>query len=88
MALGALRALREAGLSVPEDIALVGFDDMPYAATAAPPLTTVRQPIRRVGALASDTLLDIIDNGLEPVRRTVVPTELVVRASCGAKQAG
>jgi len=87
MALGALRALRDAGMRVPEDIALVGFDDMPYAATAAPPLTTVRQPVQRVGALAFEGLLDIIENGLEPVRRLVVPTELIVRESCGAKQA-
>lgn len=87
MALGALRALRDAGVGVPQDIALVGFDDMPYAATAAPPLTTLRQPIRQIGSLAFEALLDIIEKGLDPVRRIVVPTELVVRASCGAKQA-
>jgi len=84
MALGALKALREAAVAVPEDVALVGFDDMPYAATATPPLTTLRQPIQRIGSLALETLLDIVENGLEPVRRTIVPTELVVRASCGA----
>jgi len=88
MALGALRALREAGIRVPGDIAVVGFDDMPYAATAAPPLTTVRQPIRRAGTLAFETLCDIIDSGLEPPRRIVMPTELVVRDSCGMRQAG
>jgi LacI family transcriptional regulator len=52
MALGALRALRNAGKRVPEEVAVVGFDDMPQAATANPPLTTVRQPIQRAGALA------------------------------------
>ena len=88
MALGALRALREAGIRVPRDIAVVGFDDMPYAATAAPPLTTVRQPIRRAGNLAFQTLCEIIDSGLEPPRRIVMPTELVVRDSCGMRQAG
>ena len=88
MALGALKALREADVQVPDDVALVGFDDMPYAATAAPPLTTLRQPIQRIGSLACETLLDIVENGLEPVRRTVVPAQLVVRASCGAKQVG
>lgn len=88
MALGALRALHGAGVSVPTDIAVVGFDDLPYAATTAPPLTTVRQPIRRIGSLAFEALLDIIDNGPEPTRRVVVPTELVVRASCGSEQAG
>lgn len=85
MALGALKALREADVQVPQDIAIVGFDDMPYAATAAPPLTTLRQPVRRIGSLALETLLDIVENGLDPVRRTVVPAELVVRASCGAR---
>jgi LacI family transcriptional regulator len=88
MALGALKALREADVEVPDDVALVGFDDMPYAATAAPPLTTLRQPIQRIGSMACETLLDIVENGLEPVRRTVVPAELVGRASCGAKQTG
>jgi len=87
MALGALRALRDVGMRVPEDMAVVGFDDMPYSATAVPPLTTVRQPVQRVGSLAFEGLLDIIENGLEPVRRLVVPTELIVRESCGAKQA-
>lgn len=85
MALGALRSLREADIRVPDDIALVGFDDMPYAATADPPLTTVRQPIRRAGALAFETLLDVIDNGLKPPRRIVMPTELIIRASCGMR---
>ena len=88
MALGALRALREAKISVPKDIALVGFDDLPHAATADPPLTTVRQPIRRAGALAVETLIDIMYNGLEPTRRIIMPTELVIRVSCGAGQIG
>ena len=88
MALGALKALRAEGFGVPDDIALVGFDDMPYAATAAPPLTTLRQPIQRIGSLALEALLDVIEDDLDRVRRVVVPTELVVRASCGAKQTG
>ncbi len=88
MALGALKALHAAGVGVPEEIALVGFDDMPYAATAAPPLTTLRQPIQRIGYLALEALLDVLEDDLNRVRRVVVPTELVVRASCGAKQTG
>ncbi|MCB9078302.1 MAG: LacI family DNA-binding transcriptional regulator [Anaerolineaceae bacterium] len=85
MALGALRALREAGLSVPDDIAIVGFDDLPLAATADPPLTTVRQPIRRLGVQAVEMLIDLIQNGLTPPRHFTAPTELVIRQSCGAK---
>lgn len=83
MALGALRALRQAGLTVPDDVAVVGFDDMPHAVTADPPLTTVRQPIRRAGGIAVETLLGMLENGPEPPRRIVLPTELIVRASCG-----
>jgi LacI family transcriptional regulator len=84
MALGALRALRNAGKRVPEEVAVVGFDDMPQAATANPPLTTVRQPIQEAGALAVEMLIDILKNGAEPPRRVILPTELVIRDSCGS----
>jgi LacI family transcriptional regulator len=86
MAFGALRALRQAGLSVPDDIAIVGFDDLLTSATSDPPLTTVRQPILRVGTQVVETLIDILDNGLEPARRIVMPTELVIRSSCGVNR--
>jgi LacI family transcriptional regulator len=62
MAMGALRALREANLRVPQDIALVGFDDMPFAARTDPPLTTVRQPVHRTGFVAAETLIDLVTN--------------------------
>ncbi len=88
MAMGALRALREAGKRVPEEVAVVGFDDMPQAATADPPLTTIRQPIQRAGALAVEMLMDILENGSEPVRRIILPTELVIRSSCGSQLVG
>ena len=84
MALGALRALRQAGLVVPNDIAVVGYDDLPFAAISDPPLTTVRQPIRRLGAQAVEILLDILKNGLYPPRQTVTSTELIIRQSCGS----
>jgi LacI family transcriptional regulator len=84
MALAALRVLRENGLRVPEDVALAGFDDIPAAAAADPPLTTVRQPIRRLGEVATQTLLEMIDDPDGPPRRVILPTELVVRASCGS----
>ena len=63
MALGALRALREAGLRAPDDIALVSHDDLPPAVQADPPLTTVQQPIARTGQLAVEKLARIIAQG-------------------------
>ncbi len=86
MAMGALQAIRGAGLTVPDDIALVGFDDLPHSTMVDPPLTTVRQPIQRMGALAVKTLIDILQNGLDLPRRLVLPTELVIRDSCGASE--
>jgi DNA-binding LacI/PurR family transcriptional regulator len=84
MAFGGLRALREAGISVPNDVAVVGFDDLPTSALSDPPLTTIRQPIRRLGAQAVETLIDILTNGPEPPRRITLSTELVIRSSCAA----
>lgn len=87
MAVGALRAIREAGRAVPDDVAVVGFDDLPPATRSSPPLTTIRQPIRRLGMELVENLLDIIQNGTHPPRRVVFGTELVVRESCGAARA-
>lgn len=84
MALGAIQAIHSAGLRVPEDIAVVGFDDLPPAEKANPPLTTVHQPIIQSGRIAVETLLDILDAGAEPPRHIILPTKLVIRASCGA----
>jgi len=71
---------------VPHDIAIVSFDDLPPATSADPPLTTVRQPIRRLGIKLVETLLDIIDNGDKPPQRIVFDTELIIRESCGSNQ--
>ncbi len=84
MALGALRALRRAGLVVPRDIAIVGFDDLPSAAVSDPPLTTVRQPIRRLGGQAVEILHDLLANGPYPPRQVIMTTQLVIRDSCGS----
>lgn len=84
MAMGALRSLREAGLRVPEDVAMVGFDDMPFAARTEPPLTSVRQPAQRTGIAAAEMLIDLIEYGDINPRRIILPTELVIRASCGS----
>jgi LacI family transcriptional regulator len=84
MAVGALRALREAGKRVPGDIALAGFDDIPLAARTEPQLTTVRQPIQQLGAVAAETLIDLIRHPDAHPRRIVLPTELVIRLSSGS----
>ena len=87
MALGALRALREAGLRVPADIALVSHDDLPPATQADPPLTTVRQPIALSGQLAVERLAELIAGPPAPPPKHIInPVELIVRASCGAGQ--
>lgn len=85
MAIGCLAALAEAGLRVPEDIAVAGFDDIPIARYVAPPLTTIRVPIAALGAAALDALAKIVeepDSVMPSI--TVLPVELVVRRSCGA----
>jgi LacI family transcriptional regulator len=83
MAIGALRAIHEANLKVPEDVAIASFDDLPFASRADPPLTTVRQPIFRTGVVAAETLMDMITHrNLQP-HRIILPTELVIRASTG-----
>jgi DNA-binding LacI/PurR family transcriptional regulator len=79
MALGALDALGAAGRRVPDDVALVGFDDSDLAADADPPLTTVRQPIEELGAEMGRLLLDQL--GGAPARGVTLATELVVRRS-------
>lgn len=87
MAIGALKALREAEYQVPGDVALVGFDDVPIATTVEPALTTVRQPIEDLGSIAADLLLDRIKNQRDekpPAHRIVLPAKLVIRESCGA----
>ncbi len=80
MALGALSVLHGAGRRVPEDVAIVGFDDAPDSATSDPPLTTVRQPIAEMGRQATHMLIERLDGQVTP-RTIVLPTELVVRAS-------
>jgi LacI family transcriptional regulator len=87
MAEGVMRALRDAGLRVPQDVAIVGYDDMPHASRTTPPLTTIRQPTNRMGALAVDTLIDIIQNPGAHKRHIILPVELVIRESCGALRA-
>jgi DNA-binding LacI/PurR family transcriptional regulator len=88
-AMGAILALREAGLRVPEDVSVVGFDDIQSAAYQNPPLTTVRQPLRKMGRIAAETLLRRIRRaGTDrQVRETMVEPELIVRGTtCAVSQ--
>lgn len=83
IAMGAIKAIQEAGLRVPEDIAIVGFDDMPLAQQCNPQLTTIGQPVVEKAARAAKLLFDMIEgNAAGPVCITL-PTQLVIRASCG-----
>jgi LacI family transcriptional regulator len=82
-ALGVMYALAQHGIDVPEDIAVTGFDDIPIARHLRPQLTTVRQPIQEIGATAFDVLHSMISNGASDERDVMLPTRLIVRASCG-----
>ena len=84
MTLGALRAIRNAGLRVPADIALLGVDDPPWSALVDPPLTTLAQPVRAMAADAMELLLQRVSGAREQPRRIVHPFELRTRASTGA----
>jgi DNA-binding LacI/PurR family transcriptional regulator len=81
MAIGVLRAFHEYGRSVPDDVCVVGFDDVPEAAYFNPPLTTIRQDFGEVGRRSIALLLDRIDSGARAAKRHVVETTLVVRES-------
>ncbi|WP_211367757.1 LacI family DNA-binding transcriptional regulator [Streptomyces sedi] len=81
MATGALRTLRARGLSVPEDVAVVGYDDLDPAAWADPPLTTVRQDIVHMGEIMARLLVRSLNDAQTPVSSVVIPSELVVRGS-------
>jgi DNA-binding LacI/PurR family transcriptional regulator len=81
MAAGALRTLRSAGRRVPEDVALVGFDDSDAARLTDPQLTTVRQPLEEIGRSLARVLLAQLKAPGQPLASVIVPTELVVRAS-------
>jgi phosphoserine phosphatase RsbU/P len=84
MALGAIDALRERGFRVPQNVAVTGFDDMKRARFANPPLTTVHQPVERVGESAIETIFDIL-NGRQVADVIQLPTRCVIRESCGCR---
>ena len=86
VALGAMSAIHNAGLRIPDDVAIVGFDDIFLAAHAHPPLTTVRVPAYGLGWTAAEVLIALIE-GDEEISSVTLETELVIRESCGARQA-
>ncbi|MFQ5873411.1 MAG: LacI family DNA-binding transcriptional regulator [Dehalococcoidia bacterium] len=83
MAIGAMRALREAGRSIPDDVAVVGYDDIPAAAYCHPPLTTIRQPMQQVGEVATRLLIEHINDPAAERKEVLLKTELIRRGTCG-----
>jgi DNA-binding LacI/PurR family transcriptional regulator len=86
MAAGALQALRRAGRSVPDDVAVVGFDDSAIALSTEPPLSSVRQPIEEMGREMARLLLTQLASRHRVPSRSVLATELVVRESSGRER--
>ena len=90
-AFGVMDAVRDRGLRIPNDVSVIGFDDIPDALTSHPPLTTVRQPMREMGKRATRMLLDQINHEEPRQPRIELPTELIIRGTCrstDADQAG
>ena len=82
MAMGVMDAVRYRGLQVPGDVSVIGFDDIPQASLIKPGLTTINQPLEKMGRVATQILLDMLENqGKEP-KRIELPTSLVIRESC------
>lgn len=86
MAVGAIKAIEDAGLRCPDDVAIVGFDDIQLAELVSPALTTVRQDKRELGVAAARSLVQLIDDADAAPHVSVLPVELVVRRSCGASK--
>ena len=83
MAAGVVRAAHESGVKVPDDLAIVGFDDLDQTTMIFPELTTIRQPCVEMGASAAKMLIDQLENGNLDVEHVILPTTLVIRESCG-----
>lgn len=88
MTIGVLSAIRKAGLRIPGDVAIAAVDDPPWARFIDPPLTVVAQPVARMADMAAQLLLDRIDGNRTKPREVVLPLELIVRESCGARAKG
>jgi DNA-binding LacI/PurR family transcriptional regulator len=88
VAYGVLRACREVGLRVPEDVAVVGFDDEPASRYLDPPLATVEQPLHELGYEAASLLLGLLSVGVSEPAERVLPARLIPRASLGHLPSG
>jgi LacI family transcriptional regulator len=85
MTVGALRAARSLGLRIPDDVALVGFDDLDWTTLVQPPVTVVRQPVADLGRVAGERLLRRLEGDAGPPKRIRLDANLIVRGSCGAR---
>ena len=83
MAIAATHALRQAGWEIPRDVSIVGYDDIPQAAYAFPPLTTIHQPVQDLARTATRMLVDLVNNPEMEPRRVLLKPELIQRGSCG-----
>lgn len=88
MAMGVMDAVRNKGLRVPDDISVIGFDDIPQASLVHPALTTVRQPLEKMGRVATQMLLELLRQAPKKLGRIELPTELILRDSCLAPRSG
>ena len=86
MAFGVLAAAREAGIDVPGQLSVIGFDDIDLAAFSAPPLTTVAQPKLQIGTLAAELLLERVQTGRREARRVILEPQLKIRGSTAPYQ--
>jgi LacI family transcriptional regulator len=84
MAMGVMDAVRNRGLRVPDDVSIIGFDDIPQASLIHPALTTINQPLEKMGRVATQMLLDLLQNPGKKTDRIELPTQLVVRDSCSS----
>lgn len=82
MAMGVMDAVRHKGLRVPDDVSVIGFDDIPQASLIHPALTTVRQPLEKMGRVATQMLLESLSQPQKKIEHIELPTELIIRDSC------
>ncbi len=81
MAIGVMHRLKELGLRIPEDVSVIGFDDIELAAYVKPALTTIRQPLQKIGKIAAETLLKMMGGEQIPPTRRLLKVKLVQRES-------